>query len=134
MINNLGYVVLPVENVAEVADWYVAQLDLMVARRTDDSVTLAGPNGFSIELRKGRPLNNPGDMVLGFYTENFDALYGQMDEKGLTFIGGPKMRDGRRTLTVTDCAGYTVELFELAEGGLEEELTIERDDLDKKVD
>ncbi len=106
----------------------------MVARRTDDSVTLAGPNGFAIELRKGRPLDNPADMVLGFHTVNFDALYGQMNEKGLTFIGGPKMRDGRRVLTITDCAGYTVELFELAESGLEKELTIERDDLDKKID
>lgn len=126
MINDLGFVALPVEDVSRAAEWYVTQLDLMIVRQTDDSVTLAGPNGYAVEFRKGDALARPEGFVLGFATEDFDALYGQMHEKGMTLVGGPETRDGRRVLKLTDRSGYTVELFELAEGNLAEELTIDR--------
>ena len=118
---NMGYVALPVASkvMDELRQWYETQLDLDRVQLDDDRFVVAGKNGFAIEFRAGRPLDDPGRVVLAFVTESVDALFEQM--KGtMSFAGGPEDTPfGRRVLRLQDPAGHTVELFEAdAEEGM----------------
>jgi len=123
----LNAIALPIDDVREVADWYVTQLDMDIVQESNDSVTLAGPNGFALELRHGQPLDHPERVHLLVYAENIDAIYQRMNDAKLRALTSPHMTEhGRRVVTIQDPAGHTVEIFELSEKDTTQDLSMYR--------
>lgn len=121
----LNAVALPVEDLHQVADWYVTQLDMDTVQENNHSVTLAGTNGFALELRHGKPLDHPERVHLLVYAENIDAMYERMNDAKLQALTSPHMTEhGRRVVTIQDPAGHTIEIFELSEKDSTQDLSM----------
>jgi catechol-2,3-dioxygenase len=124
---NVGYIALPVDNYVEVKQWYVEEVNLYVVSEADNSVVLAGPNGFALELRKGKPLDRPERVVVGIHAEKIDVLFTRLNEvRDVELLVNPeKTEHGRRVLRTKDPAGHTVELFEVIEEEATQDLSLE---------
>lgn len=97
----LSSIVLPVKKVREAAEWYVTQLDMDVVQESSNSITLAGPNGFALELRRGRPLDHPERVHLLVQAENIEAIFQRMNDARVQFLTDPQVTEhGRRIATV----------------------------------
>jgi predicted enzyme related to lactoylglutathione lyase len=127
MENNVGFIALFVDDLYGVKDWYVKQLDLFVVSDGDDSVVLAGKNGFAVELRKGKPLDHPERVVLGVHSDEIDVLFRRLHEAGTVEIltGADETKHGRRIIRTHDPAGHTVELFEVEQAEAMQDLSLE---------
>jgi pilus assembly protein CpaE len=106
----LNNVALQVEDIKTVSNWYVVRLGLAVVSQDDNSVTLAGQGGAALELRKGKPLDDPSRVSLAFHIEDFEVVYKRMGEGKLK---RPKKVKGRSVVSMTDPAGHTVEIFSI---------------------
>jgi len=121
----LNAVVLPVEDLHVVSDWYITQLDLDTVQQNSNSITLVGANGFALELRKGRPLDHPERVHLLFHAENIEAIYNRMNDAQIQPFTDPQLTEhGRRVTTVHDPAGHTIEIFELSRKDTTQDLSM----------
>jgi hypothetical protein len=121
----LNAVVLPVEDVRDVGQWYVTQLDMDIVQESDDSMTLAGPNGFALELRQGRPLDHPERVHLLVHADNIEVIFGRLNDAQIQPLTDPQVtRHGRRVVTTRDRAGHTVEVFELSRKDATQDLSM----------
>ncbi len=127
MGNNVGFVALSVDDLYAVKEWYETELDLLVVSEGHDSFVLAGPNGFALELRKGKPLDYPERVVVGIHSEKIDVLFTRLNEVGeVELLTNPeKTEHGRRVVRTNDPAGHTVELFEVIEDEATQDLSLE---------
>jgi catechol-2,3-dioxygenase len=124
--NNVGYIALSVDNFIEVKQWYEEEVNLFTVSEGHDSVVLAGPNGFALELRKGKPLDHPERVVVGIHSDKIDVLFTRLNEVGDVelLVNPEKTEHGRRVLYTNDPAGHTVEFFEVIEEEATQDLSL----------
>ena len=121
----LSYITLTVEDVDKVREWYVTYFDMQVVLSDRDAVVLAAPEGPALELRKGRPLDHPERITLGFEVEDVDVTFKRLSDGKLPFLNGPRnTRWGRRVASLKDPAGHTVEVFTLVAEDSRKMLTV----------
>jgi hypothetical protein len=123
----MGFVALYVDDLDKVKQWYVTQLDLMISSEADDSVVLAGKNGFAVELREGKPLDDPDRVVLGVHSDEVDVLFTRLHEIGAAemLTSADDTERGRRIVRTHDPAGHTVEVFEVVMDEATQDLSLE---------
>lgn len=112
---NLGAVVLYTEDIAALSKWYITRLDFYMVSENRNSAVLAGPNGFAIELRRGRSPEHPERVHLLFYTETLDPSLTTLRRKPISgLVGEPRRTNrGRRVVSMRDSAGHTLEIVEV---------------------
>lgn len=127
---NLGYIVLYVDDVDEVREWYETRLDLSRVEERDDAAVMAGSNGFAIEFHKGTPLDHPERVELAFTSPDPDVTFERWRKNGMA-VGSKDTEFGRRVISIQDPAGHTVKIFKVDEDKNVDEMTVERRETDE---
>ncbi len=122
---NLSYITLYVEDVQRTKAWYVTTLELAVISDRGDAVLLGGPQGAALELRKGKPLDHPERVRLGFNVADVSTVFKRMNDRKVPLPGGLKKTErGHLAMTLKDPAGHTVEIFQVQTEELQRELSL----------
>lgn len=124
---NLSYITLYVEDVQRVKAWYVATLELAVISDRGDTVLLGGPQGAALELRKGKPLDHPERVRLGFNVADVKTVFKRMNDRKIPLLNSLRRTErGHLVMTLKDPAGHTVEIYQVQAEHLERELSLPR--------
>lgn len=106
----LDYLILYVEDVEGVADWYRETLDLEPEVETPHFVRVRDDRGVGVAIHQGDPLDHPERVQLEFQVDDVDATYERLQDEGVEFVEPPQHNPaGFRFVTTTDPAGHAVE-------------------------
>lgn len=108
-----SYITIQVEDVDKVREWYSTRLELRVLKDSKDYVVLGDTEGgLGLEIRRGKPLENPDRLKLSFQVDDVRVIFKRIYDGGIPFLAGPKKSNfGRTVATLKDPAGHTVEIF-----------------------
>ncbi len=108
-----SYITILVADVDKVREWYSTRLELRVLKDGKDYVVLGDTEGgLGLEIRRGKPMENPERLKLSFEVEDVKVVFKRMHDGGIPFLFGPKKSDfGRTVVSLKDPAGHTVEVF-----------------------
>lgn len=110
------YLVVYVEDLQGVADWYREHLGFPTDEDTQDFIRVRDDAGFGLGIHRGEPLEAPGRIQLHFRVEDVDATHERLTAAGVAFDGPPRETPwGHRVATTADPAGHTAELVTVTE-------------------
>jgi len=120
LFTGLEHTAIASYNPKRLADWYVEMLGFRINFEYDGNYFVRAPNGAILEIipavgeRGENAMKTPGLRHLAVMSDDFDAGYAHLKEKGVLFLGEPFENLGNRLVFFTDCDGNLLHLIRRA--------------------
>ena len=104
----------------KLADWYVRTLGFTINYQSANAIFVKASDGTMIELihaegdRGASGMKAPGLRHLALSVTDFDAVYADLQKKGVQFTGEPQESKGNRIVFFTDPEGNYLHLLQRA--------------------
>jgi glyoxylase I family protein len=118
MIKGIEHTAIASVNAAALADWYVSVLGLTVNYRSANAIFVKASDGSMIEIihsegdRGEQTLRTPGIRHLALAVTDFDTVFTELKNKGVSFLGEPQESKGNKVVFFTDLEGNYLHLLQ----------------------
>jgi glyoxylase I family protein len=118
MIHGIEHSAIASPDPAALANWYVDTLGFVINYKGSTAFFVKAPDGSMIEIiaaegeRGGNTLKTPGLRHLALTVTDFDAVYAELQAKGVHFVGEPLAGKGVKVVFFTDPEGNYLHLLE----------------------
>jgi glyoxylase I family protein len=118
MIVGIEHVAIAAADPQALARWYVETLGFEIVYSSGGAFFVKAANGSMIEIitaegaRAAQTLKTPGLRHLAIAVSDFDAAYGRLKDKAVSFVAEPADSQGTKTVFFTDPEGNYLHLIQ----------------------
>ncbi len=118
MILGLEHTAIASPDHPALAKWYVDTLGFVINYQSANATFVKAPNGYMIEIigadgeRGATGMKTPGLRHLAVLVADFDAVYADLNAKGVSFLTEPAASKGNKVVFFTDPEGNILHLLE----------------------
>ena len=118
MITGIEHTAICSPDPKALAGWYVSTLGFVINYQSKNTVFVKAPNGNMIEIlvaegeRAEAAMKSPGFRHLAISVSDFEAVYADLQAKGVSFIAEPVVNEQVKVVFFTDPEGNILHLLQ----------------------